>query len=116
MNNKVAERKIDTFAPRLWRVNKELAIKLFSGENDSYNSRFPVFIPYCAETFMRWYLEEELNEIENTYWDYVELCELIRGERATNCRAEDSNDYLKPFDLQHYNFYKFKKKNFVIGR
>lgn len=116
MNNKITERQIDTFAPRLWRVNKELAMKLFSGENESYNSRFPFFIPYSAETFVRWYVLEELKEIDNVLWGYVEFCELIRGEAATNCRIEESTDYLKPFDLQHYNFYEFKKKNFVIGR
>ena len=104
------ERDIDSFAPRLWRANKALAKKIFG------YVVFPVNIPYNAEKFIRWYLPAELKDIETFYWDYVEFCEESRGEAATNCRCEASQNYLKPFTLEHYIFYEFKKKNFVIGR
>lgn len=105
-------RAIDTFFPRLWRVNKELAIKTF---NNNKESPFPFTIPYHLETYIRWYLPGEW-EKNKKIWEYIEFCEEIRGAPATKCRSEDSIDYVKPFDLNHFIFYEYKKQNFVVGR
>ncbi len=124
--NNPPNRKLNTFAPRLWRANEELAREIFEykcnnsnygGDICSQGKHHPfckanMRIPYNADTFVKWFTTKDVEEINKWYWEYIEHCEAVRGEAATNCRSQESVDYLPPFPLDHFENYKL---NFANG-
>ena len=126
--NNLSHREIKTFAPRLWRVNEDLARKIF--EYECKNSKFGgdicsrskhhpfckenMLIPYSATTFIRWYTTKDKEEMDKWYWKYIEHCEHQRGQFATNCRSKDSMDYIPPYSLDHFENFKLNPNQ--LGR
>ena len=126
--NNPSNRGLQTFAPRLWRVNEELARKIFNykcensnfgGDNCSRTKHHPfckanMMIPYNADSFIKWYTTKDKEEMQKWYWEYIEHCEYFRGHPATICRSKDSIDYLPPFSLDHFD--NFKLNSNQLGR
>jgi len=111
-----AEENENTFAPRLWRVNEDLARRLFGMECVCVDPNKVIFcgksmsIPYETEEYLRWYTVEEKTSLPK-YWEYIRYCDALRGKRATACRSQTSAYYIPPFPLKHYHIYELNSSN-----
>jgi hypothetical protein len=117
VENNPQNRKLCTFSPRLWRVNEELARKIFKYECESKSvcsetaTHHPFCkanweIPYGAGVYLRWFTATDLEKMNKWYWEYIEHCESIRGEVVTKCRSRESIDYVPPFPIELFEIFK----------
>ena len=111
-NKKRSDRTLNQFAPRLWRVNEELAREFFDFKChcDEHGPgklcKGDIYVPYSAESYIRCYSPDQIRDIKTKkYWDYIEYCEELRGPQSTQCRDQGSAFYIPPFPLKHFHFF-----------